>query len=64
MPDAGFERMLTAEQFAAWQDFRDQRDDSDLLSEDSTAVEASKQDSDPQFQLATRYLQAHLDESR
>ena len=35
MPDAGFERALTAEQFAAWQDFRDERDDSDLLSEDS-----------------------------
>ena len=48
MPDAGFERTLTAEQFAAWQDFRDERDDSDLLSDDSTDVDASKQDSDPQ----------------
>jgi carboxyl-terminal processing protease len=57
VPNAGYERVLTAEEYADWQDFRDARDEIDLLPADASDPAAASEDADAQLALARRYLQ-------
>jgi carboxyl-terminal processing protease len=61
LPDAGYECKLSAEEFADWQDFRNERDELDLQRATSGADAAEANATrDKQLALATRYLRAKL----